>query len=145
MPTSQEEQNKQVVQGMIRAINEHRLRDLPVYMASDVVDHNKIIHGEANEPGAAFDAFRQQLEAFGEFAVSAEELTAEGDRVAAQLRVRGTHTGTHPRMPLPTGRSFEIEQIWVLTVAGGKVTEIRAVSDRLGLFLQLGWDWPTAE
>jgi hypothetical protein len=47
-------------------------------------------------------------------------------RVAARLLVRGTHTGTHPRMPLPTGRSFEIEQIWELTVTGGKVTEIRA-------------------
>jgi hypothetical protein len=28
-------------------------------------------------------------------------------------------------------------------LANGKVTEIRAVSDRLGLFAQLGWDWPT--
>jgi hypothetical protein len=24
------------------------------------------------------------------------------------------------------------------------ITEIRAVSDRLGMFLQLGWDWPNA-
>jgi hypothetical protein len=24
----------------------------------------------------------------------------------------------------------------------GLITEIRAVSDRLGMFLQLGWDWP---
>jgi len=24
------------------------------------------------------------------------------------------------------------------------ITEIRAVSDRLSMFLQLGWDWPTA-
>jgi hypothetical protein len=28
-------------------------------------------------------------------------------------------------------------------VADGLITEIRAVSDRLGMFLQLGWDWPT--
>jgi hypothetical protein len=33
--------------------------------------------------------------------------------------------------------------MWMFTVAGGRITEIRAVSDRLGMFLQLGWDWPT--
>ncbi|MGC4376660.1 hypothetical protein WD019_06915 [Fictibacillus sp. Mic-4] len=26
-----------------------------------------------------------------------------------------------------------------------KISQIRAVSDRLGLFLQLGWDWPEAD
>lgn len=145
MTTSQPQRNKQIVREMIRAINERRLVDLPTYMAADVVDHNKIIHGEADEPGAAFDGFRQQLDAFGEFSVSAQELIAERDRVSARLLVRGTHTGTNPRMPFPTGRSFEIEQIWVLTVTGDRVTQIRAVSDRLGLFLQLGWDWPPTE
>jgi len=145
MTTSQEHRNKHVVLGMIRAINERRLGDLPAYMASDVIDHNQIIYGEADEPGAAFGGFRRQLDAFSAFAVSAEELIAEGDRVTARLLVSGTHTGTHPRMPHPTGRSFQVEQIWVLTVTDDRVTEIRAVSDRLGLFLQLGWDWPTTD
>ncbi|GAA3143136.1 hypothetical protein GCM10017687_69940 [Streptomyces echinatus] len=48
-------------------------------------------------------------------------------------------------MPEPTGRSFENEAIWIFTVAAGKITEIRAVSDRLGLFFQLGWQWPQAD
>ncbi|MDG4536497.1 ester cyclase [Streptomyces sp. AV19] len=47
-------------------------------------------------------------------------------------------------MPRPTGRSFEVEQIWFFTVKGERISGIRAVSDRLGMFLQLGWDWPTA-
>lgn len=37
-----------------------------------------------------------------------------------------------------------MEQIWVFTLTDGLVTEIRAVSDSLGMFLQLEWDWPTA-
>jgi ketosteroid isomerase-like protein len=37
-----------------------------------------------------------------------------------------------------------IEQIWILTVRDGKISEVRTVSDRLGMFIQLGWDWPTA-
>ncbi|MER6306702.1 ester cyclase [Streptomyces sp. NPDC001657] len=136
--------NKQVVADFFRAINERRLDDLPQYMALDVIDHNKIIFGEADEPGAAFDGFRQQLDAFGEGVMQPDALVAEGDTVVTRLTVTGTHTGYHPRMPEPTNRSFEVEQIWWFTVTDGKISEIRAVSDRLGMFLQLGWPWPTA-
>jgi predicted ester cyclase len=72
-----------------------------------------------------------------------QQLVAEGDEVVVRLVASGVHTGFHPRMPRPTGRRFEVEQIWISTLADGKVTEIRAVSDRLGLFAQLGWDWPS--
>ncbi|MEW9549115.1 hypothetical protein [Nonomuraea sp. NPDC050783] len=46
--------------------------------------------------------------------------------------------------PEPAGKGFAIEAIFVLTVRNGRISEIRAVSDRLGLFFQLGWDWPEA-
>jgi ketosteroid isomerase-like protein len=76
-------------------------------MMGRLVDHNKVIFGEADEPGAAIEGFR-------------------------------------PRMPEPTGRDFDVEQIWIFTLTDGLITEIRAVSDRLGMFVQLGWDWPAA-
>ena len=139
------ESKKDVVRGLFAALNERRLDDLPRYLALDVVDHNKIIHGEPDAPGAAFDGFRQQLDAFAEGLIEPAMLVAEGDRVAALVRVSGVHTGTHPRMPQPTGRRFSVEQMWMFTVPDGRITEIRAVSDRLGLFLQLGWDWPAAD
>lgn len=137
------EANKQTIRNLFRAMNEHRIGDLPDYIAADVIDHNKIIHGEADEPGAAFDGFAQQLAAFGDIAMAPQELIAEGDQVVVRFVASGTHTGFHPRMPQPTGRRFEVEQIWIFTLDRGKVTEIRAVSDRLGLFAQLGWDWPS--
>jgi predicted ester cyclase len=116
-------------------------------LSPQVIDHNKIIFGEADEPGAAIEGFRQQLAAFGpadadKSGMLVQELIGEGNQVVARLRVVGTHTGTHPRMPEPTGRDFDVEQIWIFTVTDGLITEIRAVSDRLGMFLQLGWDWP---
>lgn len=77
-------------------------------MAADVVDHNKIIFGEPDEPGAAFEGIRMQLDAFDPFHI-------------------------------------EVEAIFLLTLREGRIGEIRAVSDRLGLFLQLGWDWPEAD
>ena len=137
--------NKRAVLGFFEAVNERRQADFPAYMAEDVVDHNKIIFGEADEPGAAFEGFRQQLAAFGEAVMEPQELIAEDSRVVARLVVRGTHTGYHPRMPEPTGRSFEVEQIWIFTLRDGRISEIRAVSDRLGMFLQLGWPWPSAD
>ncbi|KOV11270.1 ester cyclase [Streptomyces sp. XY431] len=114
-------------------------------MAHDVVDHNKIIHGEADEPGAAFEGLRQQLAAFEPLTVQVDELIGEGDQVVARVTQRGVHSGTHPRMPEPTGRSFENEAIWIFTLTEGRIIGIRAVSDRLGLFFQLGWEWPGAE
>ena len=136
--------NKQVIEGFFAAVNERRIEDWGDWMHAGVIDHNKIIFGGADEPGAAFQGFKQQLDAFGAGRMDPRQLIAEGDEVAARLIVTGTHTGYHPRMPEPTGRSFEVEQIWIFTVRDGKIAEIRAVSDRLGMFLQLGWDWPTA-
>ena len=142
MPTGTDA-NKTTIDGLFRIINEHRVADLPDYLALNVVDHNKIIRGEADEPGAAFDGFAQQLAAFGDARMDPQELIAEGDRVVVRLMASGIHTGFHPRMPNPTGRRFEVEQIWIFTLADGKVTEIRAVSDRFSMFPQLGWDWPS--
>ncbi|WP_234358059.1 ester cyclase [Streptomyces puniciscabiei] len=85
---------------------------------------------------------RRQSEALAPLTVRVDELIGEGDRVVARVTQRGVHSGAHPRMPEPTGRSFEIEAIWIFTLREGKIAEIRAVSDRLGLFAQLGWPLP---
>jgi hypothetical protein len=62
--------NKQTMRSLFQAMNEHRVGDLPNHIAADVTDHNKIIHGEADEPGAAFDGFAQQLAAFPDIAMA---------------------------------------------------------------------------
>ncbi|PBC67336.1 ketosteroid isomerase-like protein [Streptomyces sp. TLI_235] len=139
------DRNKQLVTDFFTALNEGRTADLGDYLAADVVDHNKIIHGEPDEPGAAFAAIETQLTALKPYRALIDELIAEGDRVVARITQSGVSSGAHPRMPVPTGRRFENEAIFAFTVAGGRITEIRGVSDRLGLFLQLGWDWPTVD
>ncbi|WP_441246589.1 ester cyclase [Kitasatospora sp. McL0602] len=139
------EVNKRAIGGFVTAINERRIEDFPAYLHLDVIDHNKIIFGEEDAPGAAFEGFRQQLAAFGEFEVVIDGLVAEDDEVVARLTVSGSQTAPHPRSAEPTRRAFSVEQIWVFTVRDGKVAEIRAVADRLGMFLQLGWDWPTED
>ncbi|MEU6233974.1 ester cyclase [Kitasatospora sp. NPDC047058] len=139
------EQNKQLVTDFFVALNEARIADLRDFLADDVVDHNKIIHGEPDEPGAAFAAIAMQLEALAPYHARVDGLIAEGDQVVARVTQSGVSSGSHPRMPVPTGRAFENEAIFVFTVTGGRISEFRGVSDRLGLFLQLGWDWPTID
>lgn len=139
------QRNKNAVTGFFQALNNRQFDALVELMASDVIDHNKIIYGEDDGPGAAFDGFRQQLAAFNPAHMRIDELIAENDRVAARITQSGVHSGSHPRMPEPTHRSFENEAIYIFTLIDGKITAIRAVSDRLGLFLQLGWDWPMSD
>jgi len=136
---------KPTVREFFTAINERRLDDLGASMAAGVIDHNKIIHGEPDEPGAAFEGIRAQLTAFDPFHIQLEELIAEGDRVVARVTMSGKHSGTHIRMPAPTGRTFQNEAIFIFTMRDGKIAEIRGVSDRLGLFFQLQWDWPSVD
>jgi predicted ester cyclase len=150
MSTTTIADNKTTITAFFERLNQGVLdgsEDWAAHLSPQVVDHNKIIFGEADEPGAAIDGFRRQLAAFGPADVGpsgmlVQDLIGEGDRVVARLRVVGKHTGRHPRMPEPTGRDCDVEQIWIFTLADGLITEIRAVSDRLGMFLQLGWDWP---
>ncbi|MCK2217153.1 ester cyclase [Actinomadura sp. ATCC 31491] len=137
---------KDVVRGFIAAVNERRLDDLGNYLAADVVDHNKIIFGEPDEPGAAFEGLKMQLDAFEPFRLTIEDLIQEDERVVARLVMNGVNSGYHPRMPEPTGRRFVAEVIFIFTVTdAARISEIRAVSDRLGMFFQLGWDWPEVD
>ena len=112
--------NKTLVRELFEAVSDRRAENLPDYLALDVVDHNKMIHGEPDEPGAAFEGIRMQLAAFDPLTMHVDELIAEGDRVTARITMSGTHTGTHIRMPRPTGRHFEIEAVFILTLGGGK-------------------------
>ncbi|MGG2093500.1 ester cyclase [Bacillus sp. S13(2024)] len=137
--------NKKVVENFFKVVNLRQSERLVEFMATDVIDYNKIIHGEDDKPGAAFDGIRQQLAAFNPLHFHIEELIAENSRVVARITQSGVHTGGHPRMPIPTNGKFENEAIYIFTVTNQKISEIRAVSDRLGLFLQLGWDWPKTD
>ncbi|MFJ9693715.1 ester cyclase [Kitasatospora sp. NPDC101183] len=140
---------KQVVRDFVTALNDRTGEDWVRLLSPTVIDHNKVIFGEEDTPGAAVEGFRLQLAAFSTEAEDdgfhIEQLIAEDDEVVARLRVAGVHTGHHARMPEPTHRRCDVEQIWIFTVRDGRIAEIRAVSDRLGMFIQLGWDWPTTD
>lgn len=66
------------------------------------------------------------------------ELISEGDRVAAHFRCSGTHTGEWMGHA-PTGRRFEaVDEIYIFSVAAGKLSGAAAVEDNLSRLQQLG-------
>lgn len=66
-----------------------------------------------------------------------EKMIAEGGRVMVRWTHRGTHLG-EIRGLLPTHKQVTVAGINVFRVAGGKIVEVWDISDRLGMWQQLG-------
>ena len=59
------------------------------------------------------------------------------DRVAAHIVFRGTQTGDYLGIAA-TGREAVWSEAWFARVEGGRLVELTAVADRLGMYRQLG-------
>ena len=76
--------------------------------------------------------------AFPDLHCTIEEMVAEGDTVMGCVTMSGTHQAPFQGM-LPTGRSFQQEQMHLVRFRDGKAIEHRAVRDDLGMMRQLGF------
>ena len=75
--------------------------------------------------------------AFSDLRHVIEDTVAEPDRVAVRFTLHGTHSGDFMGLPA-TGRAIAVPAIAILRVADGKVTDLRAVFDQVGMMQQLG-------
>jgi C-1 hydroxylase len=85
--------------------------------------------------------------AFPDLQMEIQEEIACGDAVVHRVMARGTHLGEFPpgigpgrvldALP-PTGRSFEVDQIHIHQVRGGKITGHAATRNDLLMLSQLG-------
>jgi predicted ester cyclase len=69
--------------------------------------------------------------------IAAEDLIAEGDRVAVRYTWRDTYQGTWPGVP-GRGQAVTMTGIAIHRVVDGKITDLWVVGDELGLLQQLG-------
>ena len=100
--------------------------------APDYVGHDPSNPEEVRGLQAAKQAAADYRRAFPDLRVTVEDLIAEGDKVAARLRVRGTHLGDLNGIA-PTGRRVDFTGIVMSRVEG----EDRR---RLGQLRRLGHD-----
>ncbi len=105
-------------------------------LAADFVEHEAF---PGMEPG--IEGFKQMVSAarsaFPDFRLTAEDLIAEGDRVAVRYTMTGTHRGEFMGAA-PTGNQIKVSGMEVARFAGGKVVEHWGNTDTLGLMQQLG-------
>jgi predicted ester cyclase len=106
--------------------------------APDYVGHDPSNPEDIRGLEAAKQAAANYREAFPNLQVTIEDLIAEGDKVAARIRFRGTHQGELEGIA-PTGRRVEATGIIISRIEGGKIAEdCWANFDDLGLMRQLG-------
>ncbi len=75
--------------------------------------------------------------AFPGYELIAEDMIAEGDKVAVRATARGTHLGEFNGIPA-TGKEFNISLMLIYRIANGKIVEHWMNADSLGLLQQIG-------
>ncbi len=75
--------------------------------------------------------------AFPGYQLTAEDMIAEGDRVAVRATGQMIHAGEFMGIP-PTGKQVTLSFIAIYRITGDKITEFWIQADSLGLLQQLG-------
>ena len=130
------EENKALVQQLIHLQESGDLNTVDQILAPNWVNHDPSM-----PPLQGYEGFKQLTmlfrSAFPGFHTEIEDMLAEGDKVAARFRLRGTNTGSFQGMP-PTGKAVDVTGTGIFRVVDGKVTDNWVNFDALGLMQQLG-------
>ena len=105
-------------------------------VTDDYLDH-EAPPGTPRGPEGANAVLRWLRGAFSDLSYEVKDAFGSGDRVAARLITRGTHSGEFMGKPA-TGRAFEIEAIHIYRLDHGRVAEHWANRDDVALAQQLG-------
>lgn len=134
--SSPAERNKAAKRRYIEAFNR---RDLAAF--GDLFAPEYVLHAtgypEIHGPEELRKAVAASLDALSDVRLTADEMVAEGDRVATRWTIRARHTG--PFMGVAaTGRELTFSGTLVDRFVDGKVVEGWETIDMLGLMRQLG-------
>jgi predicted ester cyclase len=92
-------------------------------------------------PAPGPEGFKQVMgmffQAFPDVHETAEDIIAEGDRVAVRGYFTGTHNGEFMNIPA-TGKQIKVAYIAMYRLENGKVVENWVQMDLLGMMQQLG-------
>ncbi len=130
------EENKAVVRRFYEEVHGGNLDVLDELVAPAI-----LLHGWRSERRLTIDEVHQiakgQRAAFPDWKVTVHDLVAEGDLVASNLTITGTHQGNFGRHA-PTGRQVSFTGMFLDRVADGKIVEMWHRPDYLRLLIQIG-------
>ena len=131
------EQNKALISRLYEeALNKGNLTEIDEIIAPDYVRHGlapEAPHG----PESTKQVFTKMRTAFPDLCITIGPVVGEGDMVAAQLTLHGTHKGEFMGVA-PTGKDVTVTTIGIYRFAGSKLKEAWIQMDELGMLQQLG-------
>lgn len=121
--------------------NQRRLEVADAIFAEDCVTHQlqSGVPGDAvpRGPAAIKEHVTSWIASFPDLHFSIEQILSEGDRVAMQLAMEGTHQGTWLGVPA-SGKKIQIRMFTIHRAVQGKIAEDWVLVDFLGVLQQLG-------
>jgi steroid delta-isomerase-like uncharacterized protein len=131
------EQNKDLVRRFYEEVfNKKNLAGVDEFVDSHIIEHDLPPGLPAGSEGTR-QFIGMYLRAFPDLHITANDLVAEGDKVAVRLTLGGTHGGELMGIP-PTGKQATVTGIQIVRIANGRIVENWINFDALGLLQQLG-------
>src|SRR5215218_481190 len=127
------DQNKEVIRRFIAEV--WNAGDLSV--ADELVHPGYEVAGVGRGPEAVKQNVRSYREAFPDLVSTIDDMTAEDDRAAVRLTLRGTHLGTFRGFG-PTGKAITLQEMALWRLVDGKLHTGWFQADALGLRRQFG-------
>jgi len=123
MVKSISEQNKDAIRRLIEESDRGNLEAVVALFCPGFIDHSPsaVRRGVRGRDGLRA-IFKAILDAFPDTRHTIEDPVAEGDRVAARITARGTHTGEFMGVP-PTGRLVEQTNVAIYRMVDGCIAE----------------------
>ena len=132
------EANKAIVRRLFEEVfNKRNLAVADELLTETSLNHDDPHGGGRVGPKSLKGVVQMLTAAFPDFHMIIEDLVAEGDKVVIRVTASGTHQGAYMGIA-PTGKRFTQQQMHLVRVVDGKVTENWNVRDDLGMLQQLG-------
>ena len=109
-------------------------------IAAELVEDDVVTHGPVDDDFGreAFNSRQAQfLDAFTDKALTIDEAFADGGMGCLRYTFTGTHTGVLESIA-PTLKRVTMSGVTIVRISDGKMVELWAHPDRLGLLQQLG-------
>jgi steroid delta-isomerase-like uncharacterized protein len=136
-----QDKNKAIAMRVFEEIfNQGKFQVADEIYAPDFVNHGSHRNVDLQEDQAWVHA---EKKAFPDLRMSAQEMVAEGDKVAVLWTFQGTHTGSGYEGLPPTGTRVEVRGMTIWRIVDGRIVEewssFSETGAYIGMFVHLRW------
>lgn len=130
-----EEKNKDFIRVYTEEFwNKQNIAAFDEYLSTDLILHSPDGDQNYEQYKGLCQAY---FSAFPDLHITTDEIVAEADKVTKVWTANSTHKGELMGIPA-TGKRIKVKGIEVFRIVDGKIAEIWAVMDNLGMMQQLG-------